>query len=145
MQRALPFPLHSVSSLLQQMRQVLIPRAHVLREPFINVRYKPAILFVEFLVYMLSTVGIWFGVSVYTLNPARCIKRRQTRQVGQDVISLRSELAELRANMHALRQSCAQREDTMKSHIRRLSVDLTLLKRENHTRAETTLPGAYDM
>lgn len=56
--------------------QVSIPR-----EPFVSVLYLPKIEFSELLIYVLSCVGTWFGVSIISLDPVklivRCVKKRE--------------------------------------------------------------------
>src|SRR5438270_6934839 len=45
------------------------------RDPFITINYKPQILLMEFLVYVLSCFGTWFGISVFKLNPIPFFKQ----------------------------------------------------------------------
>lgn len=48
------------------------------QDPFISVKHRPSLLFAEFLVYIMSCFGTWFGLSVYALNPLLIARKRHT-------------------------------------------------------------------
>ena len=79
---------------------------NVPREPFLKIIIRPTLAFVEFLVYVLSSIGTWFGISMLSLNPSKCLSRiaSSPRQNASGPIlrgrtSRNHELIELRREM----------------------------------------------
>ena len=52
--------------------------------PGLNIVTDPKICLTEYLIYVCSSFGIWFGLSVYNLNPLRLISMRVRRCCCQD-------------------------------------------------------------
>ena len=61
--------------------QVMIPE-----EPWINVVYKPIMTSTEYVTYVLSCFGTWFGLSALTLNPfsigSKLLRQWRVRHIG---------------------------------------------------------------
>lgn len=55
-------------------------------EPWIDVVYKPIMTSTEYVTYVLSCFGTWFGLSVLTLNPfsigSKLLRQWRARQIG---------------------------------------------------------------
>ena len=54
-------------------------------QPFMHILHLPAMQLVEFLVYVLSCLGVWFGVSVLSLNPVALLSKWQSRSSSSRV------------------------------------------------------------
>ena len=81
----------------------------------------PKITLTEYLIYVFSSFGIWFGLSIYSMNPLRLLsmKVRRCLQPGS-----RRSTAEGDEDPAALVQSRRQREWSYKWRFSRLTVSL---------------------
>lgn len=79
---------------------VLIPQ-----EPFVTVVYLPKIEFSELIVYVLSCVGTWFGISILSLNPVKLIvncknKAKTGNYVDKTIIDIIDERVAIRCDLY---------------------------------------------
>ena len=67
--------------------------------PSVTIQFLPRITFMEFVMYMSSSLGIWFGISIMSINPfnsrRKCVTKRKVRQ-KTFLHSLASELRDRR-------------------------------------------------
>lgn len=70
-------------------------------KPVVTIEYLPRITFMEFVMYISSSLGIWFGISVLSINPfnrskcggvARTIKTRKHYSYGNESRDFRETL-----------------------------------------------------
>ena len=63
-------------------------RVDLPRTPYVEMVYKPYIIFNDYVIHVLSCLGAWLGVSIIQLNPFRFLKQRHTRiAIGNQLTS----------------------------------------------------------
>ena len=66
------------------------------KRPAVIIQYLPRITFMEFVMYVSSSLGIWFGTSILSINPfnskRKCVRKGKARQTNF-VHSIASELS----------------------------------------------------
>lgn len=89
------------------------------REPFVWITFRAALKIAEFVLYVLSCLGTWFGISVMSFNPVNIFARRHERN----------------DNRRALRRSCERALNNLLIHmqydINAISRELFALRRRN--------------
>ena len=86
--------------------------------PSVTIQFLPRITVMEFVMYVSSSLGIWFGISILSINPfnsrRKCVRKRKARQ-GNFVHSIAEELRDrrvqgLRKIVHDLNKRVKQLE-----------------------------------
>ena len=79
--------------------------------PVVTIQYLPRITLLEFILYISSSLGIWFGISVFSVNPFNGNKceRRMRRMKTRKHYSFDNELCDLRETLKMVIQDFNRR------------------------------------